>query len=225
MYQEELLDALPKARCPLELNINFNRPVIILGKNWRLDPRGHVELSIASFITATAAAILMKFGIASHIIFSSGYTYRNYPFSEASAMFNCIFRFVRDAVFNDIYLEKKSFDTHTNADEVGKLLEDLGSSGVDVVLVTIGFHLERAKEVFERHRIRVQAIASEDILKASIGKSILYNIIVEPYINSYYVMFQMILEKLLGILLVIDSKGVLVSYITRRRINRSHRNK
>lgn len=129
--------------------------LVVLGKNWenhtQSDERA-VTLSIDSQISALAAGwkfVKEKFD---YLIFSTGKTAgEDWP-SEAQAMKDFLLKNLpKEKYFlpeEKIILEEISFDTAGNAEEVGKIFVDRDWSNQEITLMTVGYHLPRARKLF-----------------------------------------------------------------------------
>lgn len=145
--------------------------VIGLGKNWRLPIQGdRIDLSVESKMTALAAAQMVVNGQAARIIYSTGQTAgvnpetgEPYP-AEADEMKSFVRRFFSEEELPSslIRTETTSFDTAGNAEEVKKILNENGLN--NPALVTVGYHGDRARTLFNRNGIRSSFFKSEDIL-------------------------------------------------------------
>lgn len=146
--------------------------IVALGKNWRLPVTGgpRIDLSIESKMTALAAAEMYRAGLANKIIFSTGKTAgkdaqgNEYP-TEAEAMYKFMRIFFSPEEIQDsaVILETTSFDTAGNAEEVKKIMQEKRID--NIALLTVGYHLPRAKRLFKNYGINVKkAFRSEKVL-------------------------------------------------------------
>jgi len=195
-----------------------NCVLVVLGKNWRKDPQGRItDLSIPSYMSSLAASVLMEFDLAKHVIFSSGFT--GDSISEARAMYSAISDSSRLPNDVNIYLEERSFDTHTNVKEVIQVIKDNELVNKTVFLLTIGFHLPRALEIFRLNGIEAVGFSSEEILSYFLPETRYVSGVVEKYLRSPKVILEEFKEVLLWFSLWVDRNGHLSNFITRRTRN------
>jgi uncharacterized SAM-binding protein YcdF (DUF218 family) len=145
---------------------NSAKTLIVLGKGFvRDDISGKVRLSIESQLAALAAAALYEDELINHAIFCGGQTAGKHHLSEAESMLELA---VQNGFPRDEYLlEKHSLDTHQNAENLGKLIDVVdGLRRTDYFhLLSVSFHLPRAKEIFRRHGFaHMNTYASDEIL-------------------------------------------------------------
>jgi uncharacterized SAM-binding protein YcdF (DUF218 family) len=167
------------------------------------------ELTIESKITALFASILLKQKIGQKIIFSGGFTKGKESKSEASKMYEFVLNYIQIPQ-NDIYLEENSIDTAGNASEVKKYLDKNST----VYLVSFGYHLKRAKRLFENYGIKVSGIfASEKILSKSL---LVHKKLVKEF--GFKRKAIKLIKEIIFLTLVysIDSKGKILRIISSR---------
>lgn len=195
--------------------------VVALGKNWEFPVYGkRISLSLESKITALAAAELFIRGDTNSIIFSGGKTAGDdakgvpYP-SEAEEMkrFMRIFFHKNEISDKAIILEEFSIDTAGNAEEVFKIVNNKKLKKIG--LLTVGFHLPRAKEIFKNHGVKIQKFfSSEEILK---NKNPYYDRLLSDYYWSSKYFTEVLKETVgLGLVHTIDPKGQIVRKITEK---------
>lgn len=150
--------------------------IIVLGKNigeeWdakKIRERKY-QLSPHSRLSVLAAGLLYKAGYTDRLIFSTGYTAgkglteSGQPtLSEAQAMKNRLLRIFPDIPEDAIELEQESLDTLGNAQKVKEILKKHNYTNVG--LLTVGFHIPRAKMLFGKEGIEAKTFASENVLK------------------------------------------------------------
>ena len=191
--------------------------VIVLGKNWRrYPPKGAPEdwrlhLSIESKMSALAAGEMHRSGCADTIIFSTGRTAGTRWPSEARAMKNFLMQRYAGIADDAVILEEDSIDTIGNAEEVLKILETLGTE--KVALLTVGFHLERSKNIFEKMGIAVVGFSSEEFL---CKRSRHYEAFVARFLGSARVKVETVKETILGGILMVDPRGKGLREVTTR---------
>lgn len=167
----EILDSSVQSRAA-------KRAIVVLGKNMGIGSsprdirRNDLHLSQESIFNVLATGAIYR-GYkerdeAVDIIFSTGKTAGRKFDSEAAAMAK-YFR----SEFPDIYegvtiiLEEKSKDTGGNARKIRKLVKR--NKYEEVILITVGYHLENAETLFERNGIPIiGGIASEDIVSENL---------------------------------------------------------
>lgn len=142
--------------------------VVVLGKNIGVDyspqrirnTKGF--LSPHSKINVIAAGDLYRAGLADKIIFSTGHTAGDDFPSEADAMERYLLEKYPEIPEEAIILEENSLDTWENAKEVKKILAE--GSMQNVALLTVGFHLRRAKTLFESEGIQLAPFSADKII-------------------------------------------------------------
>ena len=175
--------------------------IIALGNG--LDNRK--DLTVESKMTALAATVLYKHTTGSKIIFSGGFTKGKINGSEAKKMYE--YSMVLLNIKNgDVILEQNSVDTVGNVEEVKKYL----TKDDNVTLVSFGFHLKRAKKLFERYGIKVAgSVASEKILSENFYQDLIKNY------NLKRKTIKLLREViLLSLVYTIDNKGRLLRIIS-----------
>lgn len=193
--------------------------VVALGKNWDFSIEGkRIYLSLESKLTALAAAELYAQKNVKSIIFSGGETAgldsngNAYP-SEAEEMKKFIRIFFQKSEIPDkaIILEEKSIDTAGNAEEVRKIIK--AKKFERIGLLTVGFHLPRAKEIFKNHNVSIaEYFSSEEILK---NKNLYYDKLINDYYWSTKYFTEIIKETVgLGLVHTIDPTGKMLRKIT-----------
>jgi hypothetical protein len=161
------------------------RAVAALGKNWRLpiDPHDPTpELAIESKETTLAAAEKIIRGEADVIVFLTGKTAGEYipsplesalmqsPFErpgESAQMRNFLRRFYPTDLIPEerVIIDPDSFDTAGNAEEFKKIIADPDLRIGEFDLLTVGYHLRRAKKIFKRWGLKyANAEKSEAVL-------------------------------------------------------------
>ncbi len=172
---------------PLE-EIRNERPlkaVAALGKNWRLpiDPHDPApRLSLESAETTLAAAEKIIRGEADVVVFLTGKTAGEYIPSQAediasqstlerpgesTQMRNFLRRFYTAEQIPEerIILDSTSFDTAGNAEEFKKIIADPDLKIGEFDLLTVGYHLRRAKKIFRNWGLKYgNAEQSEAVL-------------------------------------------------------------
>lgn len=174
--------------------------IIVLGKNIGVDwkPQNIREsihqLSPHSRLSVLAAGLLYKAGYTDKIIISTGYTAgkglttREKPvLSEAQAMKNRLLEVFPDIPENAIELDEESLDTRGNAEKVKEILKKRGWKNVG--LLTVGFHMDRAKMLFAKQGIKAKPFASEEVLRDRRTR------FVEQYLKSELVQKEIKKEK------------------------------
>jgi len=137
------------------------RPALVLGKNWA-SKGDNPELSIASKVSAIAGGYLAAESQSPVILFSGGRTAGASNPSEARAMFDYAnnYLFGGNGFPKEVLLEEDSLTTEENLRGINRLI------GTDpTTLVTVGYHLSRAKRIFENGGYVVSPFASEDIVQ------------------------------------------------------------
>jgi uncharacterized SAM-binding protein YcdF (DUF218 family) len=195
--------------------------VVALGKNWDFSIEGkRIYLSLESKLTALAAAELYVRKKVKKIIYSGGETaglgINGKPFpSEAEEMKKFIRIFFKKDEIPDkeIILEEKSIDTAGNAEEVGKIIK--AKKFENIGLLTVGFHLPRAKEIFKNHKVSItEYFSSEEVLK---NKNLYYDNLINDYYWSTKYLTEIVKEAVgLGLVYTIDPKGKILREITSR---------
>jgi len=183
--------------------------IIALGKGLEVLKDGKVEPRVASKITALAAFMLLQKGIGDKVIFSGGHTKGINNSSEARVMFDFAKQYFPEIYSQKIILEENSIDTAGNAIEVKKLVP----LDVEIILLTISFHLLRSKKIFESYAIKINhSFASEKVLKESLK----YDFVLKQY-GWRTRIWEMIWEAV-GLLFAytIDPKGMILRKITSR---------
>lgn len=153
--------------------MRMNTAILAHGKNWELpipsDPDA-IRLSIESEITAEAAGILYRQGIAYSIIFSGGHTAGPaYP-SEAAKMRDAMYAHfdASEIPCANTVLEEVSYDTATNLKIVKERMSELGID--EIILLTIGYHLPRVKRLATILDVPVsQAFKSDYVVRQARG--------------------------------------------------------
>lgn len=162
--------------------------LIALGHNWDRTkpwverPRLKPEPSLATKITAISSYLLLALGVTKKVIYSGGSTIIGNPYTESEAMLDYVKKVISgngarelspselSFIDNGIRLEKKSYDTHTNAIESKELIEELknetGGYYIRKGLMTMGFHLDgRAADTFWHSKVWMSdELASEELL-------------------------------------------------------------
>jgi uncharacterized SAM-binding protein YcdF (DUF218 family) len=139
-----------------------NRPIIKY--------KSRIYLSLESKMIALAAGELYAQGKAGKIIFSTGETAGKDPLgnpypTEANEMKKFMRIYYPEHIIPEkaIIVENKSFDTAGNAEEVGKILKEKHIESV--ALLSVGFHLFRAKRLFSNYGVGVDhTFGSEGVL-------------------------------------------------------------
>lgn len=135
--------------------------IVVLGNGLVLD-RNNFKLSPESKITTLASGVLYKEKQNQKIILSGGHTKGKDSPSEATKMHEFLETQFPEIPEYNIILEENSLDTAGNAVEVKKLIPDNSR----ISLISFGFHLPRAKRIFENFGIVPENIyASDKILK------------------------------------------------------------
>lgn len=189
--------------------------VIVLGKNWREYPKTNtrpddLKLSIESKMSAIAGAEMIRAGLADKIILSTGKTAgQEFP-SEAEAMRDYIVKKYENISTKDILIETQSKDTHGNAEEVLKIIQEHNLK--TLALLTVGFHLERAEQIFNNHNIDTFPFPSEDFL---LQRSSHYQKFVTDFQKSSHIQVEQIKEWILRHFLILDPKGKIISEIAK----------
>jgi uncharacterized SAM-binding protein YcdF (DUF218 family) len=172
-------------------------PESVLADFW-LEQRDGQILSTSSQISAMATALMYqaKKNFLKKIILSGGDT-TGFGVSEAEDMEKVFRKYIE--VEEDIFeKEMRSKDTSENAEFVYEILrrEGLEKAG----LMTVGYHLPRAKKVFEIYDIVIPRFASEDVLLEfpPPGERKKYEAIIEKWAESHWVEEDKRKEKVLA---------------------------
>ena len=170
---------------------------------------GILDLTIESKMTALAAYLCSKEKLGDKIIFAGGYT-KGKKASEAQKMLEFVKENFANVLEENILLEEKSIDTAGNAYEVGRLL----SNDQKIILVSFGYHLLRAKQLFCNFGINVDsAIASESILAKSSPK---YENLLRNYSLRRKIVKFLREVAFLSLVYTIDPRGKILRVITSR---------
>lgn len=188
--------------------------LIVLGKNIGVDSTAHDirqrhdHLSIASRIIARAAGELWRPGM--DIIFSTGQTAGPDIISEAAAQCDYIKTYYPEIPRIHLLTEENSVDTASNAREIAKL--DLRRyKGIG--LVTVGYHLENAKTLFENWGVKIDdPYVAEDIAR---NHSDYYRDFIDKWLASKTVRSEYRREVWRRKLLHVDPKGRSLNLITK----------
>lgn len=193
--------------------------LVVLGKNIgversrqqiRRNPR---HLSMESKFNVRAAGQIAAAGLVHDgIIFSSGHTAGKDVASEAFAMFGYYLdRFPKNTV--PVVLEEGSFETSTNAKEVKNMLERPGREDATVGLITVGYHLDRAKKFFENYGVELAYWgASEDWVRQESQR---HARLVSQAYTSDRVRMEEVQEQRRRIVQKFDRKGRIPQLLTR----------
>lgn len=139
--------------------------ILAHGKNWEIpiphDPHD-IELSIESKMTAEAAGTLLSQGIGDLVIFSGGHTAGPRFPSEAEKMMETMYANFTEAQIAParVKLEQASRDTVSNLREVKERLPGLEVD--NIILLTVGYHLPRAKRLARLLGVPVSAAFKSD---------------------------------------------------------------
>ncbi len=191
--------------------------VIVLGKNWRELPPNDAGfewqtnyLSRESRLSALAAGELWRQGKVEKIIITGGKTGGNKrlnattseSLSEAGMMAQFLLKTYTDLSPEQVVVEDAAIDTSENAELVKALLKkhDLKQVG----LLTVGFHLPRALQLFKTHGIEARGLVSEEEV---VTRSKHHAAWAKGYPESRGVKLEQVREFLARQLLVIDPKG------------------
>ncbi len=182
--------------------------IVALGNGFDKDK----ELTVESRMSALAASYLFKKGLENKLIFSGGHTKGKQNLSEAEKMYD----YSRQSLsldIKDVILEEHSIDTAGNAGEVKRYLSEKDS----VILVSFGFHLRRARLIFENYGINVKnQFSSERTLKEDYSA---YKELIKEF-NLLRKIDKLLREMLLIFLVcTIDPKGKILRIITSRTRN------
>jgi uncharacterized SAM-binding protein YcdF (DUF218 family) len=191
------------------IRVRDARILVALGKNWKRGPGG---LSIESKMSALAAGEIWTRGGASLLILSGGRTGGRRRPSEAEAMWALMLRCscLRGIPESAVVLEDRAIDTAGNAEEVGRILSELGVS--EAAILTVGYHLPAARQLFESFGVRVTAaIAAEEVLG---GRSRHYGRFLSRWRVSRRVRVERGKELARRALLRVDPKGRVLRVIT-----------
>lgn len=122
--------------------------LIGLGKALTFDMDNEIMLTPESKATADAAAFFVNSGKLSRLILSGGDTQGSKYLSEAELMQEYIYHNISKSIADFIEIEPKSKTTWSNARNVREMLK--GDVNNKMGLLTIGYHLPRAKKIFKR---------------------------------------------------------------------------
>jgi hypothetical protein len=139
-----------------------DKTLIVLGKG--LTRLG--ELTIESKMNAIAGGWLFSRGLAKSLIITGGRTLGPDFDSEAQKMYDwgCQTVDVFERGVPGVYLDHGAIDTYENADRTKEIAER--ESFDKFGLISIGSHLPRAKEIFERKGIKIEScFPSEEVLR------------------------------------------------------------
>ncbi len=185
--------------------------IVALGKGIEVLRNGKVEARVESKLTALAAYTLLRKGLGDKIIFSGGQTKGKSKPSEAKVMFDYLKSYDPEFKNESVILEEASIDTAGNAYEVKKLISEESK----IILLTTGYHLVRAKQIFKNYGLDVRmSYASEKILGQESPK---FDSILKQY-SLMRKLWEILWEAICLILVsTVDSKGKLLRKITLRR--------
>jgi uncharacterized SAM-binding protein YcdF (DUF218 family) len=182
------------------------RAVAALGKNWRLpiDPHDPApRLSIESAETTLAAAEKIIRGEADVVVFLTGKTAGEYtpspiesaliqpPFErpgESTQMRNFLRRFYTEEQIPEerIILDPTSFDTAGNADEFKKISADPDLKIGEFDLLTVGYHLRRAKRIFKSWGLKYENAEKSEAVLARLKNKRYKNFLRNAVLNKLF---------------------------------------
>ena len=197
--------------------------LVVLGRIWRppenaTKGRG-IHVSLEGKMRTLAAGEMWRAGLTDKIIFSGGKTGgKEWP-SEAEATAEYLKKKFPEIPEEAIIMEKESFDTPENAENVKKILETYGIN--KIALETSGFHLKRSVKLFEDQGLNVTGFPAEEFLqkrgskaRRGTGMPANYEKFVEKFLSSKRQKWENIKEAILRNLLIIDAKGKIPKILT-----------
>jgi uncharacterized SAM-binding protein YcdF (DUF218 family) len=189
--------------------------VVVLGKNWREYPKNDsnqsdLKLSIESKMSALAGAEMVRIGLTDKIILPTGKTAGpDFP-SEGEAMRDYILHKYEKIKAESILVGVESKDTHGDAEEVLKIIEQ--NQLKSLALLTVDFHLDRSKKIFENHGISAYPFTSEELL---LQRAPHYQKFIADFQKSSRVKSEEIKEWLLKHFLILDPKGKMITKVAK----------
>jgi len=187
------------------------KAVIILGAGTRPDLEGNItHLSFDSKLRVLAGGTIASQGKAESIILTGGRTAGKDNPSEAEVMkVYLLKKFPELANFPITDLES-SYDTRGNAKEVAEMLGD--NIEGNILLITNGYHMLRAKRDFNKEGLKVSEISAESIVSQ---RSEHHERLIEEYLQSYDVKKKEAIEIMLRGIDKIDSEGRLLTALAK----------
>lgn len=190
--------------------------IVVLGKNIGVDSTGqdiahdNFHLSTDSRMNTLAAGMVYTPGV--EYLFATGKTAgENIP-AESDSMIAYFKKHFPDVPNEVLHKDALSKDTAGNASETAFFLKEREYDSL--ALVTVGYHLENAGTLFERHGVPIaRHIASESVVRE---RSSHHEKFVNEWESSTRVKKEKRKEVVRSLLLHVDRKGTLLSYITAR---------
>jgi len=185
--------------------------VIVLAGGWEHQD-GTPDLSVETRMRVTALGVLARRGLAEQAFFSGGLTSPDNNLTEATAMVDYFRSRFPDLANFPIHTESESYDTTTNAQNIGKLAAQL-QVRPPYTLITSASHLKRSVGIFKHAGLEVIPVKAE---QAFTQRSDHHAKFANRYLQSLRHAKRIATETTLRALAVIDRKGILVRYLARR---------
>lgn len=193
---------------PSQISPNF----VVLGGGWEQSDHSPAMLSMEARMRIIALGVLADRGLVEHAIFSGGIESPDSHTAEATDMIDYFRERFTGLRGVTLHAELKSYDTTTNAQNVGALADQLDLQP-PFTLITSNSHLKRSSKIFAHAGLDVVPLAAENVFAQQSDHHAAF---AHRYTHSSRQSKKIIAESALRTLALVDRDGAFIRRIAGR---------